>query len=279
MNYRTYGEEPYRLVVVHAGPGFQGSAVRLAKELSKRYGVVEAIQTKHSIKELIEELREIIAKETKGEIILIGHGWGAWLCTMFAAQYPKRVKKIVLIGTLPLSMQYTQEIELFREEHFCPEDFIKYRQIKKELNSKDSIHNTEALMELGRLCKISDEFQPYVAENDWSGMIRVDVEQYRMVCEEITELRRNNEILKYFTKVQCPMCIMHGKYDVHPYLGVVEPLLRNDIPHSLSIIDNCGHTPWCEKLAHDDFFQAIYYEIEMIREEKESDGSSSKFRS
>lgn len=48
---RLYGEEPYRVVLVHGGPGAIGSLKEFAQELSERLqmGVVEALQTKYSI--------------------------------------------------------------------------------------------------------------------------------------------------------------------------------------------------------------------------------------
>lgn len=55
---RLYGKSPYKSVLVHGGPGAAGSLRGFAGELSKlsEAGVVEAIQSKYSIDELIEEL-------------------------------------------------------------------------------------------------------------------------------------------------------------------------------------------------------------------------------
>ena len=55
---RLYGGKPYKVVLVHGGPGAIGSLKGFAEELSElsKVGVVEAIQSKYSIDELIEEL-------------------------------------------------------------------------------------------------------------------------------------------------------------------------------------------------------------------------------
>lgn len=57
---RLYGKSPYEVVLVHGGPGAIGSLKGFAEELSElsEIGVVEAIQTKYSINELIEELHD-----------------------------------------------------------------------------------------------------------------------------------------------------------------------------------------------------------------------------
>ena len=59
---RLYGQGPYKAVLVHGGPGAISSLKGFAKELNDRtnIGVVEAIQSKHSINELIEELHRFI---------------------------------------------------------------------------------------------------------------------------------------------------------------------------------------------------------------------------
>ena len=55
---RLYGNAPYKIVLVHGGPGAIGSLKGFAKELSNllQVGVVEALQSKYTIAELIDEL-------------------------------------------------------------------------------------------------------------------------------------------------------------------------------------------------------------------------------
>ena len=55
---RLYGNAPYKIVLVHGGPGAIGSLKGFAKELNElsQIGVVEALQSKYSIDELVEEL-------------------------------------------------------------------------------------------------------------------------------------------------------------------------------------------------------------------------------
>ncbi len=75
---QLYGNEPYNVVLVHGGPGAIGSLKGFAKELNERtnLGVVEAIQSKYSIAELIEELYCQIKENCLGKVTLIGHSWG-----------------------------------------------------------------------------------------------------------------------------------------------------------------------------------------------------------
>ena len=121
---RLYGEAPYRIVLVHGGPGAIGSLKGFAKELSMRtqIGVVEAIQTKYSIAELIEELYIQISENCSEKVSLIGHSWGAWLVTLFAEKYPELIDNIVLVGCPPLEDKYVTEIGTRRLESLSKDD-------------------------------------------------------------------------------------------------------------------------------------------------------------
>lgn len=55
MNPRRYGKEPFKVVVVHGGPGAAGEMKTMAEELSKTFGVVEPLQTANSIKGQVED--------------------------------------------------------------------------------------------------------------------------------------------------------------------------------------------------------------------------------
>lgn len=55
---RLYGKAPYKVVLVHGGPGAIGSLKGFAQELHNltQVGVMEALQSKYSVAELIDEL-------------------------------------------------------------------------------------------------------------------------------------------------------------------------------------------------------------------------------
>jgi len=67
----TYGEAPYNIVLLHGGPGAIGEMGPVAKHLSSKFGVLEPLQSKYSIKELIEELKDSIQKNSDIPVILV----------------------------------------------------------------------------------------------------------------------------------------------------------------------------------------------------------------
>ncbi len=91
---RLYGQDPFSLVLVHGGPGAAGSMSILADNLSEEMGVIESLQTKLTIDDLIEELHQDIVGSTKNKVTLVGHSWGAMLSLLFTNRYPKIVATI-----------------------------------------------------------------------------------------------------------------------------------------------------------------------------------------
>ena len=95
---RKYGKAPYRIVLVHGGPGAPGELKPVALELSRWYGTVESFQSKNTIDEQVEELKYQIESESDLPVILIGWSWGSWLSYIFTAKYPSLIKKLILIS-------------------------------------------------------------------------------------------------------------------------------------------------------------------------------------
>ncbi len=262
MNIRIYGKAPYRVVVVHAGPGYAGAAAGLARQLSERYGVIEPLQTKDTILGQVEELKEQIESVAKEPVILVGHSWGALLSSMVAAIYPDLVRKLILISSLPLKESYLEEIDIKRESHYSTHDLEIYHKVKKSLQNPESKGKTENFKELSRLCKISDEYQPFKDNQDDKDLVSIDGEIYYKITRELKQLRKTGGLLRYFTYIKCSLCVIHGQYDSFPVVGVIEPLLELNIPHRFYIIENSGHTPWREENGIVEFHRALFYEIE-----------------
>lgn len=128
---RLYGSEPYKLVLVHSGPGAIGSLKGFAQELSEisKTGVVEAIQSKYSITELIEELYCQTKDNCNGKVTLIGYSWGAWLVAFFAEKHPELVENIILVGCGPLKDKYVSEIGTRRSQNLSSEDRLIFQRL------------------------------------------------------------------------------------------------------------------------------------------------------
>ncbi len=77
-NLRTYGSRPFRVAVIHGGPGAPGEMAPVAKELSSGMGVLEPLQTASSVGGQVRELRTVLKENVDLPVTLIGCSWGGW---------------------------------------------------------------------------------------------------------------------------------------------------------------------------------------------------------
>ena len=77
MTCHLYGRKPYKIALVHGGPGAAGSLHCVAQILAEKFGVIEPYQSAHSVSGQIEELHTQLCGAQAGDIVLLGHSWGA----------------------------------------------------------------------------------------------------------------------------------------------------------------------------------------------------------
>lgn len=248
---RLYGREPYQIVLVHGGPGAIGSLKGFAKELNIRtgFGVVEAIQSKYSIAELIEELYDQIKENCSEKVTLIGHSWGAWFVAFLAEKNPEIVKNIVLIGSGPLEDKYVAEIGSHRLENLSGEDVVLYQRLTNNQLTDEDMQKIPAMFEK------SDNY--CLVDRELHRADRSDSEMHNLIWSEAAALRTNGKLLEVFKKINCGIYLIQGAYDPHPVKGVTIPLQENNIPYEIHVLDKCGHSPFMEKYAKEEFYNIL----------------------
>ncbi|MBL4932242.1 alpha/beta fold hydrolase [Clostridium paridis] len=255
---RRYGVNPYNIAVIHGGPGAPGEVAPIAKELSDEYGILEPFQTEESIDRQILELKNILDKNASFPITLIGHSWGAWLSYIFAAKYPKLVKKLIIIGSGCYEAKYLSIMNDKRVNRLTKEENVKVESLFKTLNDINSKDKKEVLEEFGKLMSKSDSFSPIVIENE---AIDFYPEVFKKCMDDINNIRNNGELLNMGYRIKCPVVAIHGEYDSHPYEGVKEPLSKVIEDFKFILLDKCGHSPWNETFAKGKFYEIIRREI------------------
>lgn len=248
---RLYGKAPYKIVLVHGGPGAIGSLRGFAQELSvlSQIGVVEAIQSKYSIAELIEELYNQINDNCSDKVSLIGHSWGAWLVALFAEKYPELIERIILIGSGPLEDKYVSEIGARRFENLSEED----GEILQRL-----IHNQATDEDMEKIPKVLEKSDNYCLENkDLHRVDKTDSQMHNIIWEEAAKLRTNGELLASFKQIKSKIVLIQGETDPHPARGIVIPLQENGVECETYILEKCGHSPFMEKYAKENFYKIL----------------------
>ncbi len=250
---RKYGKSPYKVVLVHGGPGAAGEMAPVAIQLAKHWGVVEPFQTKHSIEGQVEELNCVIRKNTDYPVVLIGFSWGAWLSIIFSSLYKSLVSQLIIIGCGPFEDKYAPEIFKTRMSRLNSSDRVRLHDILKELDVRSNIDTTGALVGLGQIFTKADSFDPIAEPHD---ALEFDAGIYRDVWMEAGEMRKSGKLLNYIKDITCPVVAIHGDFDPHPSSAVIPTLTAGieDFRHYL--LPHCGHKPWIERKA-----QKVFYEI------------------
>ena len=264
-NLRFHGAAPFRVAAIHGGPGAAGEMAPVARRLSRNHGVLEPLQTERSIEGQIEELREVLSKFSQTPAVLIGYSWGAWLGLLAAARYPELIGKLILVSCPPFAESYAAGLQARRLEHLDDAEKAEYEAAVAALGRGPVTPAVlppvpfVSLEELGRLAAKADAYAP-IDEMFEPGDILLSAEIYRAVWNEAAAMRRSGELLRQVQMVRCPLVAIHGDSDSSPAAGVAEPL--SALPEfRLIVLPQCGHTPWLERYAKEEFYRTLLSEI------------------
>ena len=258
MNLRKYGKAPFAVVVVHGGPGAAGEMAPVARELASGWGVLEPLQTAASLQGQIEELRTVLKENGDLPAFLIGFSWGAWLSFIFAASYPAFVKKLILIGSGPFEEKYAARIQETRLIRLSEEERREVESLVEILNNPMAKDKSEAFARFGALFSKADAYDPIKNESE---VIDYEPDIFQSVWTEAAELRRSGKLLKLAKQIKCPVVGIHGDYDPHPAEGVKKSLSAILKNFRFILLTNCGHRPWIERQARDEFYKILKEEL------------------
>ena len=280
INPRRYGSAPFRVAVVHGGPGAAGDMAAVAHELCSDRGVLEPLQTERSMQGQVAELKSQLQENSDPPVTLIGFSWGAWLSLILAAQYPDFVNRLILIGSGPFRESYVHKIMETRNSRLSEAERLEAKCILAALDNQNDVVDEEkemvpkfGLARIGELFRRTDAFDPIECRSnefdliaDDSGsfqpgcdgpIVECDPDIYQAVWREASILRQTGKLLELCQKIRCPVIAIHGDYDPHPAEGVRDPLQTVLKSFRFILLENCGHKPWIEKMAKGKFYSIL----------------------
>ncbi len=262
-NVNLYGKEPYKIAVIHGGPGAPGEMAPVAKELSKNFGVLEPLQTKASIAEQIEELKQVLKAHAQTPVTLVGFSWGAILSYLFTASNPTLVKKLILVSSAVFEEKYAMNIMSTRMSRLSDDDNLHVTALLKMLSDPNNTEKNKTLSMLGGFLAKADSYDLITdSENEEvKSLVGSQFHIYENVWNEARDLRSSGKLLALGKKILCPIVAIHGDYDPHPPQGVSTPLTKVIKHFKFILLKNCGHLPWLEKQAKDKFFDVLKKEL------------------
>ncbi len=263
-NYRAWGCAPYRILVIHGGPGAAGELASLSNEISKSIACIELLQTQSKVEEEIQEIGEVISANMQIPIIMVGHSWGALISFLFAARFPSIVQKLVLIGCPPLREEYVERVRRTRWERMTSEKIRELKEIESRLDDSDPTIRTQAFQEFGKFYEEIDSFSlDKTLQLLDPKYLKYSYEIANKIWMDFLPIRKTNKLLEAISKISCPLVFIHGDFDPHPILGFEEPLKSIQKPYILHKLERCGHSPWIEKYAHQEFHRILKKELSL----------------
>lgn len=255
MRTRTYGTFGPLVFTLHGGPAAVGEAEYIARGLSNTFRVVEPFQRGSGDRPLtvaqhVEDLHELI-QEMNSPIkpSIIGESWGAMLALAYASAYPDNIAALVLVGCgtfdkasrarmneiieARMKDDLGKGLQNLTKDHQDPGDRLKakYDQIGKYYN-----------------------YDPETLEQQMQPIAPFDMRAHTETWNDMLELQEKGIYPTAFSTIKSPVLMLHGDYDPHPGQMIHANLLPYIPQIEYHELPNCGHSPWKERLARQEFF-------------------------
>jgi pimeloyl-ACP methyl ester carboxylesterase len=261
-NCRIYGKSPYKVALLHGGPGAAGTLKELAQMLSNDRGILEPLQTKDSLAGQVEELRETLDQHADLPVTLIGHSWGAMLGFIFTATHPTYVNKLIMVGSGLFDSKYVKNIIETRISRLSEDKQTQLKKLEATFKENNNVSD-ELFYQFGKLMEEVDSFDPIkLSDNE---VMKGQYHIYKSVWPEAAKMRERGELLALGKKIKCPVVAIHGNFDPHTYQGIQEPLSTVINNFTFILLYKCGHEPWIERYAKDQFMNLISVHLQEIK--------------
>jgi pimeloyl-ACP methyl ester carboxylesterase len=258
QNLRLYGQPPFTVAVLHGGPGAPGTMAPVARELAAEWGVLEPLQTADSLDGQVEELRAVLGERADLPVTLIGSSWGAMLGYIFAARFPAHVSRLILVGSGVYEARYAAGIEQTRLDRLSEAERARALELLELLERPDTADKSRLMNAMGQLYTKADAYDPLTLDTEG---LDAQYEILVRVWSDAEVLRASGELLALGKNIACPVLALHGDYDPHPPAGVQEPLSSVVRDFRFVLLAHCGHLPWIERQARDEFFRILRTEM------------------
>lgn len=251
---REYGEGGELAIVLHGGPAAAGSVEALAKELGRYCRVVEPFQreageVKLTVDGHVEDLYDLIKVKCEAEKpTLVGHSWGAMLALAYAARYGDSVKRLILVGCGTFDEASRSELRVRLEK-------LMTKEKQKELREIEAIANVDERKK--RSADFHDGLYAYEMIEGDRAAVRFDLESHTQSWNDMLRQQEMGVYPQAFSKIRNPVVMIHGQFDPHPGRMIFANLRQYAEQLEYIELEKCGHSPWEEKFAQDEFYDRL----------------------
>ncbi|MBN2133003.1 MAG: alpha/beta hydrolase [Sedimentisphaerales bacterium] len=270
---RHYGTQGRRIILLHGGPGAPGYLAPLGRKLGERFRVIEPFQRRSSDEPLtvarhVADLRDIVAslsceataaskspaaKESPGRQypVLVGHSWGAMLSLAYAAEHPHTISAVVLVGCGTCTQANRQLLEQTRAQRLSPDEQLKLAELARAGDDPDSHYAA-----LGWLLARADSYNLLPPTRD-DDPLHCDARGGQETWANWRLLEAQGVYPQAFNAITAPVLMLHGHHDPHPGREIAAVLRQYVGQLEYHEFAHCGHYPWRERYARDEFFEVL----------------------
>ena len=254
LQYRSYGRSGPVVVLLHGGPGVPGLA-KLACGLEDTFCVFEPFQRGSgdvplSVALHVADLDEFLATHCWDQRpALVGHSWGAMLALAYAATHPDTASALVLVGCGTFTAEARRRLEEVRSERMDEDLRRRLATLADEIT--DVSERLKKRHELTMHTDSYDLIEPDTVEE-------VDLFANRQTWDDMIRLQADGTYPAALAAIHVPVLMVHGSFDPHPGAMIRDSLALHIPQLEYRELERCGHVPWLEREAHQEFFRVLH---------------------
>jgi pimeloyl-ACP methyl ester carboxylesterase len=256
LRNRAYGTTGPLVVVLHGGPGAPGYMAPVARGLADAFRVLEPFQrssggARLTVDRHVRDLDELIVPlGTGARPALVGSSWGAMLALAYAAAHPTAAGPLVLVGCGTFDKTARTRMQELLEERKDDPLRRRLRRLPEEIPDPD-----QRLAAAGRLIQPLYTYEGMPGD---PGPEACDAAANLETWGDMLRLQAEGVYPAAFAAIKAPVLMLHGTFDPHP-----GPMIRAGLkPHLPQLeyreLERCGHFPWLERWAHEEFFAVLH---------------------
>jgi len=198
----------------------------------------------------VADLHHVIERHCAGERpALVGHSWGAMLALGYAAEHPGRVSSLVLVGCGTFDPAARGPIQAIRESRMDPSLQQRMEGLAEEFPDPD-----KRLAMMAHLLLPVDSHELLSTGRE---VLTCDARAHQETWDDMVRLQDAGIYPAAFKAIDAPVLMLHGVEDPHPG-SMIRQSLEPHLPQlEYRELQRCGHYPWLEKAARDEFFRVL----------------------
>ncbi len=203
----------------------------------------------------VNDLAEVAPREPA---VVVGWSWGAMLALSYASRHPARVRAVVLVGCGTYSLRGRSEYRRRMEERLGETGRDEMRRWSEARALTDDPAERDRLFgKMGDLASAAQMFDPVPECGEQGDHLAIDEAGHTETWADVLRLQAQGLEPARFASITCPVTMLHGAVDPHPG-DVIRDTLLPTIPHLEYVeLPKCGHSPWLERSAAEEFMQSL----------------------